>query len=271
MENVIGIVLGGGQGKRLYPLTKIAQQTGGAAGRQIPDHRHPDQQLPEFARSTGYLSSRSSIPRLSTNISCRPTSSTCSARDSSTSWPPNRLRTIPTGFREPRTRSARCIKHFAPYDVDYVLVLSGDQLYRMDFRQMLRVSRGDGSGHHRGGNSGNGREASGLGIMKVENERKSGRLHAKSPGPKRCTICAIPRCRRRQIRRRTRASIWPAWGFTSFSKDFLIDLLSKSTAIDFGKELFPEAIGKQRFFATCSTATGRISGPSGPITKPTWT
>jgi ADP-glucose pyrophosphorylase len=38
MQDVLGLILGGGQGTRLYPLTKKTVQTGGAGGRYLSSH-----------------------------------------------------------------------------------------------------------------------------------------------------------------------------------------------------------------------------------------
>ena len=38
--------------------------------------------------------------------------------------------------------------HFLNHDFDYLLILSGDQLYRMDFRRIIAPARRDRRGHH---------------------------------------------------------------------------------------------------------------------------
>jgi glucose-1-phosphate adenylyltransferase len=46
-------------------------------------------------------------------------------------------RIVPTGFRK-RRRGRQSIKHLLPYEeVKYVVILSGDQLYQMDLRQVI--------------------------------------------------------------------------------------------------------------------------------------
>src|SRR5215204_6666649 len=64
------------------------------------------------------------------------------------------------------------LTHFLNHDFDYVLILSGDQLYRMDFRKMLGLHIESNAELtiatipvHR-------REASALGIMQIDNGRR---------------------------------------------------------------------------------------------------
>jgi glucose-1-phosphate adenylyltransferase len=46
MRNVVTAVLGGGQGSRLWPLTRERAKPGRAGGRQVPADRHPVEQQP---------------------------------------------------------------------------------------------------------------------------------------------------------------------------------------------------------------------------------
>ena len=48
MDDVLAIILGGGRGTRLFPLTLQALEAGRPDRRQVPPHRHPHQQLPEL-------------------------------------------------------------------------------------------------------------------------------------------------------------------------------------------------------------------------------
>ncbi len=48
-----------------------------------------------------------------------------------------------------RTPCGKISSHFLNHDFDYLLILSGDQLYRMDFRQMIDAAHRNRGGHHR--------------------------------------------------------------------------------------------------------------------------
>ena len=62
-------------------------------------------------------------------------SSTTSRRASSRSWPRSRLAPTRRGTRARRTPSERISSISATGTYDWALILSGDQLYRMDFRE----------------------------------------------------------------------------------------------------------------------------------------
>ncbi len=43
----------------------------------------------------------------------------------------------PTWYQGTADAVRQCLRHLGPFDSDYVLILSGDQLYQMDFMEML--------------------------------------------------------------------------------------------------------------------------------------
>src|SRR3990170_65512 len=43
----------------------------------------------------------------------------------------------PTWFQGTADAVRQCLRHIAPFQSEYVLILSGDQLYQMDFQEML--------------------------------------------------------------------------------------------------------------------------------------
>ena len=115
MKDVLAIILGGGQGKRLYPLDPSAFEAGRADRRQVPAHRHPDQQLPA-RRSAAHLRADAvqlgvAQPPHRADLSARPVLATASSRSS----PPSRRRRTPTGSRARPTPSARRCAHFLPH------------------------------------------------------------------------------------------------------------------------------------------------------------
>ena len=60
------------------------------------------------------------------------------------------------------------LRYVEQYGVDYVLILSGDQLYRMDFREMLRTHQEAGADVTIGGVPMHSQAASSFGIMKLD-------------------------------------------------------------------------------------------------------
>jgi glucose-1-phosphate adenylyltransferase len=137
--------------------------------------------------------------------------------------------------------------HLLNYDCDHVLILSGDQLYRMDFRLAIAqhietraqitiptipVHRGD---------------ASSLGIMQMDGERRITRFVEK---PKEAAVqdsLVIPRelYPMLGIAAANDDLLLASMGIYIFNRDVLIDLLDNALA-DFGRHVIPAAIETHR-------------------------
>jgi glucose-1-phosphate adenylyltransferase len=138
------------------------------------------------------------------------------------------------------------IKHFAPYEVRQVLILSGDQLYQMDFRAILRFHQETNAEITIAGIPVTASETSGLGIMKVQNDGHVIAFHEKPRAEHLPELrCPWPGQRTSQNGRDYLANM----GIYVFRKEFLVEMLTRSSALDFGKDLIPEAVGKSRVFA----------------------
>ncbi|MEO0531744.1 MAG: sugar phosphate nucleotidyltransferase, partial [Planctomycetota bacterium] len=129
---------------------------------------------------------------------------------------------------------------------DYVLILSGDQLYRMDFQRMLDDHQRSNAEVTIAAKPVDRAQASGLGLMQADD---TGRVVG---------FVEKPQTREEQ----DKASVDPAWidargieskgrdclasmGIYLFNKQVLIEMLDNDRS-DFGKEIFPEVIGSRR-------------------------
>ena len=129
-------------------------------------------------------------------------------------------------------------------NVDYYLILSGDQLYRMDYREILETHKKSGADATIAAIPVTREAARGFGIMRVDD---TGRVRGFLEKPQ----------TDREIDELVRTD--PAWidsrgiksngrdclgnmGIYVFNRDVLISLLTKSDYQDFGKEVFPMSI-----------------------------
>jgi len=119
-----------------------------------------------------------------------------------------------------------------------VIVLSGDQLYQMDLRRVINFHIAQKADITVGAVPVSAESASSLGIMKVQPD---GRIVAFREKPKSDELAEM-RCASRADGLDFLASM----GIYVFQKHLLVDLLTESTAIDFGKELIPQSIQKRR-------------------------
>lgn len=126
---------------------------------------------------------------------------------------------------------------------DYVLILSGDQLYRMDFERMLEDHQRSNADVTIAAKPVDRKEASGLGLMQADD---TGRVTG---------FVEKPQTKEEQ----DHAAVDPAWidargiksegrdclasmGIYLFNKQALLDVLENEDHSDFGKEIFPAAI-----------------------------
>jgi glucose-1-phosphate adenylyltransferase len=149
--------------------------------------------------------------------------------------------------------TADAVRRNLPYalegDSELILILSGDQLYRMDFRQMIQEhieAKADASIAALPVAE---KEATSCGIMKIDAE---GMVTDFLEKPKTAEALARVRTepewmRRHDIQAEGRPYL-ASMGIYLFNRSTLRELLD-SNATDFGKEVFPQAIRSHRVYA----------------------
>ena len=141
----------------------------------------------------------------------------------------------------------RNIPYFTEANFDLVLILSGDQLYRMDFQDMIRTHVENKAAVSIAALPVPEAEARSCGIMRIE---ASGKVIDFEEKPK--TRELLDRVRtdpdwmsRLGIEANGRPYL-ASMGIYLFNRSTLVDLLASGNATDFGKELFPQAIAAHR-------------------------
>lgn len=127
--------------------------------------------------------------------------------------------------------------------VDYVLILSGDQLYRMNFRDMIRTHQESKAHVTIAALPVDRKLASSFGIMRTDN---TGRVGGFLEKPR--TDAEIDMVRTdpawidsKGIESRGRDCL-ASMGIYLFNRDTLVETLTKTDYQDFGKEVFPAAL-----------------------------
>jgi glucose-1-phosphate adenylyltransferase len=149
----------------------------------------------------------------------------------------------PTWYQGTADAVRQSLRHIGPFDSEYVLILSGDQLYQMDFQAMLDNHRALGADITVATIPVNDRDAPDFGIMKKDEEGyitafiekpKTGREDwVSDTGPD---------------MQKTGRVYLASMGIYIFTRKLLFDLLEneKKDSTDFGKEIIPDAIGKYK-------------------------
>ncbi|MEO7189575.1 MAG: glucose-1-phosphate adenylyltransferase [Vicinamibacterales bacterium] len=245
-SRVLSVVLGGGAGTRLFPLTKErAKPAVPLAGKyrlvDIPIsncinsdlrrvylltqfnsaslHRHVAQSYKFDHFSGGFVEILAA-----------------EQTHSDTSW-----------YQGTADAVRKNLVHLLNHDFDHVLILSGDQLYRMDFRHMIAQHIEDGSDLtvatipvHR-------RDAHALGIIQIDQDRRITRFveKPKDPAVQDSLIVPADRYETLGIEGDGQDLMLASMGIYLFNREVLIALLDNNLA-DFGKHIIPGAIDTHR-------------------------
>ncbi|MBI9105396.1 MAG: glucose-1-phosphate adenylyltransferase [Spirochaetales bacterium] len=242
MDKVINIILGGGKGSRLYPLTKQRAKPAVPFGGKS--------RLIDIAISNSINSGFRKIYILTQYESA------------SLNFHINRsyqFDNFSKGFVEILAASQndydngwyegtadavrKNMSNFRNHNPDYYMILSGDQLYSMDLKAFLKQHKESGAEITIAATPVNRDDANELGILKIDDEKKIISFLEK-PGPdKDISELIIPDdiLSDSGIDRRSGKSFLASMGIYIFNADVMEECLD-SKYTDFGKEIIPESI-----------------------------
>ena len=246
MKNAIALVLGGGRGTRLYPLTKVRSKPAVPVGGKYRIIDIPLSNCLNSGIKRMYVLTQFNSVSLHRHI--RRT---------------YRFDHFDAGFVEilaaQQTLSnagwyqgtadavRQNLRYIEQPDIDLVLVLSGDQLYRMDFTEMARTHRESNADVTISAVPVAASEAAGLGIMRADD---SGRVVGFLEKPKTQRELDLVRTNpdwidAQGIESRGRDCL-ASMGIYLFNRKTLVDVLDKTDYQDFGKEVFPACMRSRR-------------------------
>jgi glucose-1-phosphate adenylyltransferase len=244
MKKVLAIILGGGQGSRLYPLTKRrAKPAVPLAGKyrliDIPVSNCINSDIEKIYVLTQFNST--SLNR-HINQTYRPSSFSEGFVDILAA---QQTPDSPEWFQGTADAVRQYLWLLEAADVTEYLILSGDQLYRMDYRQFVERHRATGADITLSVLPVDEKKASAFGILKIDDSGKVTDFQEKPKGEllqkMRVDTTALgldP----------DSAKVNPyiaSMGIYVFSKEVMIALLSENKEnTDFGKEIIPQAIGR---------------------------
>ncbi len=135
------------------------------------------------------------------------------------------------------------LRYLQQPDIKHVLILSGDQLYRMNYADMLATHIERGADVTIAGIPVHDEAASALGIMRMDDDgRVQGFLEKPQTTPELADFRTDPAwIDGRGIPSQGR-SLMASMGIYLFNRDCLLELLTKTDYRDFGREVFPAAI-----------------------------
>jgi glucose-1-phosphate adenylyltransferase len=247
-SNVLSVIMGGGQGTRLFPLTKErAKPAVPLAGKyrlvDIPIsncinsglrriyvltqfnsaslHRHISQSYKFDHFSGGFVEILAAEQTFS-----------------DTSW-----------YQGTADAVRKNMIHFMNHDWDYLLILSGDQLYRMDFSEIIALHAEMNADITISTIPVSRQATSALGIMQIDSDRRITRFVEKPQDPAVQDTLKLPKEWYPKLGIVSDAELFLAsMGIYVFNRKVIREMLENNLT-DFGKHLIPQAINDRRVFS----------------------
>jgi glucose-1-phosphate adenylyltransferase len=150
----------------------------------------------------------------------------------------------PTWYQGTADAVRQCLRHIGPFESEYVLILSGDQLYQMDFNEMLENHKKTNADISIATIPVAARDASDFGIMKKSDE---GYITSFIEKPKKDLLPDWESDTGEEMKKKGRVYL-ASMGIYIFTRKFLFDLLQSEykEGTDFGKEIIPQSIQKYK-------------------------
>ncbi|MSO56003.1 MAG: glucose-1-phosphate adenylyltransferase [Acidobacteria bacterium] len=243
MNDVLAIILGGGQGSRLFPLTQTRSKPAVPIGGKyrlidVPVSNCLHAELRRIFVLTQF-NSASLNRHISQSYHMDPFSRGFVDILAAEQTPDN-----PNWFQGTADAVRQAARHFAGYDADYYLILAGDHLYRMDYGRLLdahvdqdaditvaalRVTPGD---------------ATSMGLFLFDREGHIVGFEEK-PAAERLAALGSSVPSGNYFYNRVHNAEKPfvaSMGIYVFSREVLLDILENTEGTDFGREIIPASL-----------------------------
>ncbi len=240
-SKVISVVLGGGQGSRLYPLTDTRSKPAvPIAGKyrlvDIPISNCLNSGIERIFVLTQFNSA--SLNKHIKNTYHFSFFSEAFVDILAAEQTPGNS----TWFQGTADAVRQSLGHLVQHNCEYVLILSGDQLYQMDFGEMVRNHEMNGAEISIATIPVNGKDASDFGILKADENNLITSFIEK---PKKELLPEWKSDVGESLKKKGKEYL-ASMGIYLFNKKLLFDLLENNTRTDFGKEIIPQSIGDHK-------------------------
>jgi glucose-1-phosphate adenylyltransferase len=243
MKRVLAIILGGGAGTRLYPLTKMrAKPAVPLAGK----YRLIDIPISNCINSginKMYVLTQFNSASLNRHLTQSYNLSSGFGQGFVEVLAAQQTPESPSWFEGTADAVRKYQWLFQEWDVDHYLILSGDQLYRMDYSTFVDHHIASGADVSIGALPVDAAQAEGFGLMHTNDHGRIQEFREKPKGEELKAMWVDTSRLGLPADEALKRPYLASMGIYVFSRDTLFDLLAKNpTATDFGKEIIPEAL-----------------------------
>ncbi|WP_299526680.1 glucose-1-phosphate adenylyltransferase [Winogradskyella sp.] len=240
-DKVLSIILGGGQGSRLYPLT---EQRSKPAVPIAGKYRLVDIPISNCINSSikrMYVLTQFNSASLNRHIKNTYHFSFFSSAFVDVLAAEQTIKSD-KWFQGTADAVRQGMHHFLQHDFEYALILSGDQLYQMDYNDMIDAHIASGADISVGTYPVTAKDGTAFGILKTDENNQITSFVEKP------SIDAIVDWKSDvsdEMRQQGREYLGST-GIYVFNKDLLIELMNDESTVDFGKEIIPQNIDKHK-------------------------
>ena len=247
--NTVALILGGGRGTRLYPLVKDRSKPAVSLGGNYRMIDIPVSNCINSGLRNIYVITQFNSASLNNHIynayrfdnfsGGHVSILAAEQTDTNIDW-----------YQGTADAVRKNLSHFDNDYVNNVLILSGDQVYRMDYNVMVRHMLETGADIVVGTVPVVREDAKGFGVMLVN---KRGQITNFQEKPKEDDLLDSLKLSEEQKKmfeiEDPKKEYLASMGIYAFRRNVLKELLSDVTMIDFGKDIIPEAIKKYKVFS----------------------
>lgn len=247
MKETIGVVLGGGKGTRLFPLTAVRSKPAvPLAGKyrliDIPISNCINSGVLRIFVLTQYNSaSLNSHIKLTYQMGMfsRGFVDILAAEQTpeSSDW-----------FQGTADAVRQSLKHILSYPSDYILVLSGDQLYRMDYGELFRSHEERSAEITICSLPVAAERSSSFGLLSVESDGRIRAFHEKPSDPELVQRLARDFEALDSDSGGRGDEVLASMGIYLFNRKALIEVLKDRSQVDFGRHVIPSALSSHRVY-----------------------
>jgi len=243
MKRVLAIILGGGAGTRLYPLTKMrAKPAVPLAGKyrliDIPISNCINSDINKM-----YVLTQFNSASLNRHLTQSYNLSSGFGQGFVEVLAAQQTPESPSWFEGTADAVRKYQWLFQEWDVDHYLILSGDQLYRMDYSEFVNHHIATGADVSIGALPVDAPQAEAFGLMHTDEKGKIREFREKPKGEALKEMWVDTSRLGLSAEEAEKRPYLASMGIYVFSRETLFDLLAKNpSATDFGKELIPAAL-----------------------------
>ena len=243
VRRVLALVLGGGRGTRLYPLTRDRSKPAVPLGGKYRIIDVPLSNCINSGLQRIYVLTQFNSVSLHSHIRRTYTFDAFSGGFVEILAAQQTLDAGAGWYQGTADAVRQNLRYLQQPDIKHVLILSGDQLYRMNYADMLATHIETGADVTIAGIPVHDDAASALGIMRIA---PNGRVQGFLEKPQTAAELADFRTDQAWIEAQgipaAGRSLMASMGIYLFDRDCLVDLLMKTDYRDFGREVFPASI-----------------------------